>query len=145
MSADIFKWRIATTEAGLLKGPFFRRGLPSPSQVQFRDHSIRVKQGEGATVKHGYKNAEILWTKLSPIQSREIRDLVDFALDNTGLLYVTIKPLDGTGVDWMDLSGKPNLSDIAPDAPIVGAEGYVQSDIILNLNSIVVLDTTPTF
>lgn len=145
MSADIFKWRIANSQAGLTKGTLFANGIPTPSQSQYRAYTNKVPQGAGGTARHGNANAEILWTKLSPNQASCLRDFIEAALSGTGLLYLTIKPLDGSGIAWMDISGKPDLSDIAPDAPIIGADGYLHSNITLNLNKVVVLDTTPTF
>ncbi len=144
MSADMFKWRIAISQAGLTKGLFVRHGLPTPSQSQFRDHTIRKKQGDGGTAKHGYANAEILWMKLSPNQASDLKDIVD-SITASGLLYMTIKPLDGSGIAFMDIYGKPELSDIAPDAPIVGADGYLHSNVMLTLNDAGILDTTPSF
>ena len=63
----------------------------------------------------------------------------------TGFLYVTMKPLDGSTVQWMDIAGKADLGDIAPEAPIIGASGYIHSNILLKLNNITITDTDPTF
>jgi hypothetical protein len=82
---------------------------------------------------------------LSPNQAADLKDLVDAAIAANGLLYATIKPLDGSGVAWMDISGYPDLSDIAPDAPIIGADGYMHSNILLNFNNVTVISTSPSF
>jgi hypothetical protein len=148
--ADIFKWRITDSSAAadLQRSLLVRLGIPTPSQSQYRDHSQRISQSEGGIARHGYNNVEVLWTKLTPCQADTLRDIVDnskAAAGGTGFLYMTIKPLDGSGVKWMDVAGKADLSDIAPDAPIIGASDYIHSNIVLRLNNVTVTSTDPTF
>jgi len=147
MTSDIFKWRIANTEADLPANPLFVHNVPSPTQIEYRDHTTRISQSEGGIARHGYINAKILWTKLTPNQASLIRDFVETAKSGTGLLYMTINKLDGSAdsYGWMDVSGRPNLSDIVPDQPIVGATGYLHSNVVLELNNITILDDTPSF
>jgi hypothetical protein len=143
--SDMLKWRITDTLADLQRSLFLRYDIPSPSQVQYKDHSQRISQGEGGMARHGYRNLEVLWLKLTPGQADTVRDFVESAKAGSGLLYMTVKPLEGTSVEWMDVSGKPDLSDIAPDAPVISASGYIHSNIKLTLNNVTVIDTTPTF
>ena len=143
--SDLLKWRITDTLANLERSLFLRYGIPSPSQSQYKDHSQRISQGEGGMARHGYRNLEVLWLKITPCQADSIRDFVESAKSGSGLLYMTVKPLDGTSVEWMDISGKPDLSDIAPDAPLIAASGYIHSNIKLTLNNVTIIDTTPTF
>jgi len=144
-TSDLFKWRISNTLGGLTRNLFIRYGIPTPSQVQYKDHTKRVSQGEGGMARHGYRNLEILWLKLDPCQADTVRDFYEAAKSGTGLLYLTVKPLDGRNVEWMDVSGKPDLSDIAPDSPIIGADGYMHSNIKLTLNNVTVITEDPTF
>ena len=144
---DIFRWRIANAEADLPANILFAYGIPTPTQIEYRDHTTRISQSEGGIARHGYINAKILWTKLTPYQATVIRDFVETAKSGTGLLYMTINRLDGsTGTyGWIDLSGRPTLADIVPDQPIVGSTGYLHSNIVLELSNITVLDDTPSF
>ena len=148
MSCDIFKWRIATAEADLPMNPLFAHGIPTPTQIEYRDHTTRISQSEGGVARHGYINCKILWTKLSPNQATTIRDFIDTAKAGaTGLIYLTINKLDGTksATGWADISGRPSLSDIVPDQPIVGATGYMHSNILLEVSNITILDEDPSF
>lgn len=151
MTADMFKWRITDNLSDIQQAIMVRvgtNGIPLPSQTQYRDHAVRVSQSEGGMARHGYRNFESLWLKLTPCQADDLRTIVDNTKPEnggSGLLYMTIKPLDGSNVDWMDISGKPDLSDIAPDAPIIGAVGYIHSNIKLRLNNVAVISTDPTF
>ena len=149
-TTDLFKWRMTDSNVGadLQRALFVRLGIPTPSQVTYRDHTQRISQGDGGIARHGFLNAEILWTKLTPCQAIILRTIVeDTKPDNggTGFLYVTMKPLDGSTVQWMDIAGKADLGDIAPEAPIIGASGYIHSNILLKLNNITITDTDPTF
>lgn len=147
-TADLFKWRIANSYAELTANLLVRFNIPTPSQVSYRNHSQRISQSEGGIARHGYQNIEILWTKLSPCQAKQVRDWVEASkIDNggNGLLYVTIKPLDGSGVQWMDAAGRADLNDVAPDAPIIGASAYMHSNIVLKINNVTVLSNDPVF
>lgn len=144
---DIFRWRIANAEVDLPMNTLFAHSIPSPTQVEYKDHTTRISQSEGGIARHGYINAKILWGKLTPNQAATIRDFVETAKSGTRLLYMTINRLDGTtgAYGWVDLSGRPTLSDIAPDQPIVGSTGYLHSNIVLELSNITILDDTPSF
>ena len=144
-TADLLKWRMTDTLADLERSLLVRYGIPTPNQVQYKDHAKRVSQSEGGIARHGYRNLEVLWLKLDTCQADTVRDFCEAAKAGAGLLYMTVKPLDGTSVEWMDVSGRPNLSDIAPDSPIVGARGYVHSNIKLTLNNVTVITEDPTF
>ena len=144
-TADLFKWRMTDTLVDLERSLLVRYGIPTPSQVQYKDHTKRVSQSEGGIVRHGYRNLEVLWLKLDQCQADSVRDFYEAAKAGAGLLYMTVKPLDGRNVAWMDVSGRPDLSDIAPDAPIIGARGYIHSNIKLTLNNVVVITEDPTF
>jgi hypothetical protein len=147
MTRDIFRWRIANTEADLPMNLLFTHGIPTPTQIEYKDHTTRISQSEGGIARHGYINVKILWTKLSPVQATIIRDFVETAKSGTGLLFMTINKLDGSAdsYGWMDISGRPTLSDIVPDQPMVGSTGYLHSNIILELSNITILDDTPSF
>ena len=150
MSADLFKWRMthSNVAADLQRALLIRLGIPTPSQITYIDHTQRISQGDGGIARHGYLNAEILWTKLTPCQANVVRGIVEdsrAANGGNGYVYATIKPLDGSGIEWMDIAGKPDLSDLAPEAPIIGASGYIHSDILLKLNNITIISQNPTF
>lgn len=144
---DIFKWRIANAEADLPKNPLFAYNIPTPTQIEYVPWTTRISQSEGGIARHGYIHCKLLWTKLTPNQVTIIRDFVETAKSGSGLLYLTINRLDGSssGYGWADISGRPSLSDIVPDQPIVGATGYMHSNVLLELSNITVLDDTPSF
>jgi hypothetical protein len=142
------RWRIATTEAGLASNWFIGLGLPEPTQVEYNDHTTKNPQSEGGVAKHGYHNVKLLWTKLSPSQAWQIRSLVDSAIAGaTGTLFMTTTRLDGSnpGVDWIDISGRPDMSQITPEAPIIGASGYSHNNITLTLNNVTVINDPASF
>lgn len=137
------RWRIATTEAGLASGWFIGLGLPEPTQIEYNDHSTKNPQSEGGTARHGYHGARILWRKMSVNQAYQIKNRVDAAIASaTGLLFMTIVRLDGSspGADWIDISARPDMGPIAPEAPIIGATGYSHNNVVLNLNNITVVN-----
>ncbi len=146
--ADLYKWRITNNLSTINKGRFVNYGIPTPSQCSFLDHAIKVAQGEGGIAKHGFQQLTVLWTKLSPNQAADLKDFIKAAHPTNGgngLLYMTVKPLDGEGWGWYDVSGKPDLEPIAGDAPFVGADGYIHSNIILKLNNANIISTQPNF
>jgi hypothetical protein len=144
---DIFRWRIANAEADLPMNPIFAHNIPTPTQTEYKDHTTRISQSEGGVARHGYINFKAMWGKLSPTQANTIKTFVETAKSGTGLLYMTINRLDGSSdsYGWVDLSGRPTLSDIVPDQPIVGSSGYLHSNIVLELSNITILDETPSF
>lgn len=145
-SEDI-KWRLATTEAGLPKGSLIPRGVPAPVQAPYRDFTTRVSRGPGGIAKHGYKNDELLWTRMSLLQRDVIKGLVDAV--GFGLIYATVLPTEGTySGQWIDVSAYPSLEDQGPESPQSRVNGTVTlfiSNVVLRLNNITVLNTDPTF
>jgi len=144
---DIFRWRIANAEADLPMNPLFAHGIPSPTQIEYKDHTTRISQSEGGVARHGYINLKVMWGKLTTSQASTLRTFVETAKSGTGLLYMTINKLDGSASNygWVDISGRPTLSDIVPDQPIVASTGYLHSNIVLELSNITILDDTPSF
>lgn len=142
------RWRIALTEPLLASGWFIARGLPEPSQVEFKGHTSKSPQSEGGVGRHGYLNVTLLWTKLTLSQANTLRDLYnDSVAQASGLLFMSILRMDGTnpGKDWIDVSGRPDLSDIVADAPIIGARGFMVSNITLKLGNVAIVNDPASF
>lgn len=114
------KFRVATTEAGLAKGVFWVIGLPIPSVAPYRDHSVIVGKSDGSNQEYGFKNATIMWDKLTYLEGRVIRDIVSAARSGSGILYLTVSRGDGTGSgdDWIDVSGRPGRLVLTGAAPL---------------------------
>lgn len=142
------RWRVATTEAALSNNWFISLGLPEPTQIEYSDHTIKNSQSEGGTARHGYHTVKIMWSKLSPFQAWTLKNVHDNAKASaTGLLFMTVSRLDGSkpGVDWIDISGRPDIGPIAPEQPIIGANGYVHDNVVLALNNVTVLNDPASF
>jgi hypothetical protein len=142
------RWRIATTEAGLAKNWFIGLGIPEPTQIEYMDHSVKNAQSEGGTARHGYHSVQLMWRKLSPYQAYQLKSNHDAAVASaTGLLFMTVSRLDATnpGADWIDISGRPDMSPVAPEQPIISANGYSHANIILTLNNVSVVNDPASF
>lgn len=139
--SSIVNWRIATTEGLLPSGLFIARGIPTPTQIEYRDHSVRVEQSEGGEARHGYHVFSALWLSLTPEQSYYLRAITEFARTNSGLLYMTVNRAMGAAIgdEWVDIRGRPRLSDIIPAAPIFASSGWMAQNIQLTLVNVVVL------
>lgn len=145
--SSIANWRIAVSEAALPLGSLMARGIPTPTQIEYRDHSVRVEQSEGSEARHGYHQCTILWLSLTPAQAFAIRLAVEYAHANGGLLYMTINRAFGNtiGDEWVDVRGRPRLSDIAPAAPLFGSTGgWLAENVTLTLVNVVVLNNPAT-
>lgn len=141
---SIANWRIAVSEAALPNGAFIARGIPTPTQIEYRDHSVRVEQSEGSEARHGYAQVSLLWLSLTPIQAYALRAIVEYAHDNAGLSYMTINRAFGNtiGDEWVDVRGRPRLSDIVPAPPLFGATNgsWMAQNVQLTLVNVVVLN-----
>lgn len=140
---SIANWRIAVSEAALPNGAFIARGIPTPTQIEYRDHSVRVEQSEGSEARHGYAQVSLLWLSLTPAQAYAIRAICEFAHAGTGLVWLTANRAFGNtiGDEWVDLRGRPRLSDIVPAPPLFGSTGgWMAQNVQLTLVNVVVLN-----
>ena len=78
-------------------------------------------------------------------QAYILRKFVDDA--GSGLLYMTIQRLDGTkpNYGWVDISGRPDLSDIEPNGPMQFWGGHTHKNVTLTLNNITIVSESPVF
>jgi len=142
------RWRIATTEAGLANNWFIALGVPEPTQVEYKDYSVKNSQSEGGIARHGYRTIKIMWKKLSPFQAWTIKTMHDNAKASaTGLLFMTTLRLDASkpGGDWIDISGRPDMGDIAPEQPIISANGYSHDTVVLTISNVTILNDPASF
>jgi hypothetical protein len=132
MSYDL-NFRIATTEAGLLKGALLAYGIPYPDLPIYQDYSARVDQSDGGQALRGFSYVTWQWDLLTLDQARVIRRLAETALDAGTPLYLTID----TGWNgstslgrWIDVSGTPVVPVINPEA---GKRARVCRDVVLRV------------
>lgn len=142
MSQNLY-YRIATTQAALETGAnFFVRGLPKPELPTFADHSERVPKSQGGEARQGYINVSLLWLRLDSGQAGVLRGLIETAEAGAGLLYLTVPRVDAKaiGSSWVDVSGIP----IMPQWESLQGGLWVYENVVLRLNSVVVLSTPST-
>lgn len=136
-------WRIAVSEDRIPMGWFKARGVPPPDGFSYRNHAVKVNRYNGATGKHGYQNASIVWTRLTNYQATVLAELINFARDDSanGYLYMTIPRVDGEqhGMGWVDVYGYPNLSDLSASSPFF-ATGIMINNVELSLNNIIIIN-----
>lgn len=126
-------WRIATSLAGLTKGHLFARGLPPPDTTRYLDYSEKLLLGQGGKDKQGFINLTLQWDDLDFLQGKVLRALVDAGTT----LYLTVDRSDGTGLlnDFIDISGRPDLSDLVPTRK---SRGIIYPGVELFVNNITV-------
>lgn len=137
-----YNWRIGNSASALYS--MITAGIGIPSLATFTDHSARNSGGPGRYFDHGHQRVEILFLRMTRNQAGRLKTYVGNA--GTGLLYVTIERIDGTkpNFDWIDISGYPALSDLAPVGPM-RAERHIHNNVLLTLNAVTVVEEFPTF
>lgn len=132
-----YRFRIATSLAGLATGNFFVLGLPTPQIAFFNDHSVTRPQAQGGVARLGYNVASILWARLSMVEASIIEAMIDTAEAaggvGNGTLYLTL-PKTLASTVWIDISGRAKRPDWAnlvdPDS-----EGRSYSNVRLDLGN----------
>lgn len=111
MNLDGWRWRIATTEAGLQYGAFALLNVPIPTQAPYYDHSSVVPQSDGRQASHGYTNITLLWDELTQSEMNALRSIVHDVRIKLGVIYLTIERQDGTtpASSFIDISGNPGV------------------------------------
>lgn len=140
MTTEFHKWRIATTEAGLQNGIFPAVNLPPVVQWFPRDYSVKTNDAEGGVHRDGFMTYEMLWTRMTPDQLSALFRIFTAAIDSD--IYVTGRWYDSSSpaVRWVDLKGKPDLTDPTPNVPAFAYGVQVFSTITLKLNNVVLIN-----
>ncbi len=146
MTTALYNWRIALTEAGLLLGNFPLVGLPPAIQFFPRDYSEKKLDAVGGTNKEGFSSYELLFTRLDQQQLSALKRIVDVVPTNddlfiTGQWYDSSNPV----LRWVDLKGKPDLSDSTPNPPAFARGLQVFSSTTLRLNAVVIVNDPATY
>ena len=141
MTTELYNWRIATTEAGLLLGNFPLVGLPPLVQFFPRDYSEKRSDAVGGVNKEGFMTYEVLFTRLDTVQRSQLGRLVNVIesgqdLYFTGLWYDSNNPV----IRWVDLKGKPDLSDSTPNPPAFAYGSIVWSATTLKFNDVALVN-----
>ncbi len=136
---------MAETLATLPRGSFPVVNLPPVAQYFPRDYSVKQNDAEGGQHRAGFMTYELLWTRmdsgqLSPLQ-RIFNNTIDGDMFVTGLWYDTNNPV----LRWVDLKGKPDLSDATPNVPAFAFGVQVFSTIALKLNNVVLVNDPATY
>ncbi len=139
-----WRWRLAASEAGLTRGSMTARGIPVPITIQFLDHAARVVRADASELRHGFQSLQVHWETLGPLEAFFIRQLV--VQVGNGDLYVTAPRLDALkpGLHWIDVRGRPSLSDVAPKARLDG-RGAVAENVVLTLRNAFVVNDPAVF
>ena len=136
------RWRIALTQAGLLKGYFRDLQLPRPTEYTYLDYSEIIPQSQGGVAKQGNIVLTLGWDRLSRYQ---IYLLESYRANTTGgVIYLTIDKanMESPGFDWIDCSGYIGIIQFAN---MPGARGNVKTGVQLVVNNITVLVDPSTF
>ena len=134
-------WRIATTEADLVRGYFHTWGLPLHLKIRYRDYSQKIPQGAGWSARHGYENLELNWEVLTQFQARFLKNIIEDALDLTGYIYLTVTPADGRS-KWIDVRGAPHVPDI--ESADHSMTGIHHTNVSLFVNNVVIINDPAT-
>lgn len=136
------RWRIALTQAGLLKGYFRDLGIPRPTEPTYLPYSEVVPQSQGGTALQGYINQTLVWERLNRFQLYLLETYRSGA--GTGLLYLTVDRSDGQGAgfDWVDISCYPG---VIAYSGMPGSRGNVKTGVQWVLNNVVILVAPSTF
>lgn len=142
MSYDYY-WRIGLSDSTLI--PMIAAGIPVPSLCPYKDYTTKSSRSEGGVSRHGYQNCPILWQTMTREQAAALKRFVTLA--GQGLLYLTIQRLDGTqpSYDWLDISGFPDLSDIAPTPPMSFRGSHLHQNVLLTMNNVSIVTASPVF
>lgn len=137
-------FRLAASEAGLAKGYLFAMGVPPPTNLEYKDHSERVPQGEGGESRHGFHVLLWTWERLTLLQLKVICDIV---FNSSGLVYCSSPRSNGAteGYGWVDAYGRPSLSDPSPVGPIASATGIIVGNVSLTLNNLIIVNNPASF
>lgn len=118
MMNNLEKIRLALTEAGLAEGWLtFSHEWPKPINAVWTDGAAVVQQSTGGTAFRGAQSFQIIWNDLNTIHVRQIRELIEAALNGAGLIYATInKAWRGAGNPdhWVDVTVIPSIPQVAP-------------------------------
>lgn len=116
-----------------------RIGLPPVVQYFPRDYSTKTSDSEGGTSRGGYLRYEILWTRMDQAQNavlqRILAEVGKGDLYFTGTWWDTSNPV----IRWVDLKGKPDLTDPTPNPPASSYGVQVFSTLKLSLNNVVLV------
>lgn len=136
-------FRLAASEAGLAKGYLFAHGIPAP-QVEYRDHSVKVSQSDGGQARHGYKTVSLLWATLTREQGASLRAIVEGA---GSTIYASFPRGNGAGEGWdfIDVSGKPQMPDMAPDDTLAGRQTWIYQNVQLVINNLTIINQPASF
>lgn len=136
-------YRLATSEAGLAKGYLFAQGVPPPTNTEYRDHAAKVPVSTGGEARHGYRSVTFLWDVLDARQAGVLRGIIEGAGTT---IYATFAKFNGEslGTDWVDVSGKPSMPDLAP-AQTITQQGVIFQNVQLRINAVTILNEPADF
>lgn len=136
------RWRIALTQAGLLKGYFRDLGIPRPTEPTYLPYSEVVPQSQGGVALQGYINITLVWERLNRFQ---LYLLESYRANVTGgLIYLTIDKGNGDspGFDWIDISGQVGVIQFAN---MPKSRGNVKTGTQWVINNITILADPASF
>ena len=135
-------WRIALTQAGLLKGYFRDLGIPRPTEYTYLDYSEIVPQSQWGQAKQGNINLTMVWDRLNRYQTYLLESYRANATN--GLIYLTLDKANGDspGFDFIDVSGQIGILQFAN---MPGSRGNVKTGTQLFVNTITVLADPASF
>lgn len=146
MNSKNYRFRLATSQAGLVGANFFILGLPAPQVAFYNDHSATRPQAQGGMARHGYNNAQLLWTRLWVHEAAIIERAIETAEAaggvGNGTLYLTLPKTLASPV-WIDISGiaiRPDWSNLVDPE----SEGRSYANVVLRLNNAAILNEPST-
>lgn len=143
---DAWKWRVATSEAGLELGAFPQVGLPPVDVPSLQEFTEVVERADGSEVGHGYLTWTGFWETMDGRQYHALRRRVDIARASAGqVLFMTVDRGNGRKSfgDWVDISGKPNAPRTTSGEP--NDQVSVYENVTLTLNAVTVINDPSSY
>lgn len=104
------------------------------------DYSTKKNDAEGGVHRDGFMTYELLWTRMVQDQLSALKRIFNATIGSdiyiTGLWYDTSDPV----LRWVDMKGKPDMTDATPNVPAFAYGQQVFSTISLKLNNVVIIN-----
>ncbi len=127
--------------SNLTKVPLFVRNISPPDVSDYQPFSVIKEVDEGSAIRHGFQSATLTWVNPDSRTIYNIKQLVDDALNNDRLLYLTIPQNDGSVIakTFNEYVGVVHPIDATEQGAMFG-RGVVYNSLTLFVNNLVIDD-----
>ncbi|MCG3207331.1 MAG: hypothetical protein FOGNACKC_00931 [Anaerolineae bacterium] len=133
-------WRFASTLDRLDRGYLMLYGLPDPALFNYQSYAEEVQDSSGNVKRYGNATYILRWRQMDAAQTYQLKSLIEPIIAAKGWLYMTADRADASapGRDWVDLRGKPRLTEIAA---VANSRGRVFEEVSLQLSMVEIINT----